>query len=94
MKWGGTNFECEGRAPLVPRWRRPLNGSFTIRNIVCRNYCIPQQIYSTEISKIWTNDLMKLLRQGEKLGRFTISLYICHTKAMTTLAEYGTKCLY
>jgi len=22
------------------------------------------------------------------------SLYICHTKAMTTLVEYGTRCLY
>jgi len=28
---------------------------------------------------------MKLLKQDEKLGRFTCSLYICHTKAMTTL---------
>jgi len=29
-----------------------------------------------------------LLKQGQKLGRFTSSLYICHTKAMTALAEY------
>jgi len=39
-------------------------------------------------------DLMNLLKQDEKLGRFTSSLYICHTKAMTALVEYGTKCLY
>jgi len=37
---------------------------------------------------------MKLLRQDEKLGRFTISLYVCHTKAMNTVVEYGTTCLY
>ena len=45
---------------------------------------ISQQIYSTEL----------LLKQDEKLGRFTGSLYICHTKAMTAPVEYGTKCLY
>jgi len=39
-------------------------------------------------------DLMNLLKQDEKLGRFTSSLYICHTKAMTALAEYATRCLY
>jgi len=39
-------------------------------------------------------DLMNLLKQDEKLGRFTSSLHICHTKAMTALDEYGTKCLY
>jgi len=27
-------------------------------------------------------DLMNLLKQDEKLGRFSCSLYICHTKAM------------
>jgi len=31
-----------------------------------------------------------LLKQDEKLGRFTSSLYICHNKAMTAL-EYGTR---
>jgi len=36
---------------------------------------ISQQIYSTEVSKIVINDLTKLLKQGEKLGRLT-SLYI------------------
>jgi len=35
-----------------------------------------------------------LLKQDEKSGRFTSSLYICHTKAMTALAEYGRRCLY
>jgi len=35
-----------------------------------------------------------LLKQDEKLGRFASSLYICHTKAMTALVEYGTRCLY
>jgi len=39
-------------------------------------------------------DLMNLLKQDEKLGRFSSSLYVCHTTAMTTLVEYGTKCLY
>jgi len=34
---------------------------------------------------------MKLLKENEKLGRFTCSLYICHTKAMTALVEYGTR---
>jgi len=33
----------------------------------------------------------QLLKQDEKLGRFTCSLYICHTKAMTALVEYGTR---
>jgi len=37
---------------------------------------------------------MKLLKQDEKLGRFTCSLYICHTKAMTALVECGTWRLY
>jgi len=37
---------------------------------------ISQQIYSTEVSKILINDLMKFLKQDEKLGRFTRSLYI------------------
>jgi len=37
--------------------------------------------------------LMNLLKQDEKLGRFTSSLNICHTKAMTSPVEYGTKCL-
>jgi len=37
---------------------------------------------------------MKFLRQDEKLGRFTSSLYICHKKAMTALVECGTRCLY
>jgi len=35
-----------------------------------------------------------LQKQEEKLGRFTNSPYVCHTKAMTSLVEYGTKCLY
>jgi len=34
-----------------------------------------------------------VLSQEEKLGRFTSTLYICHTKAMTVV-EYGTSCLY
>jgi len=38
-------------------------------------------------------DLMNLLKQDEKLGSFTSSLYICHTTAMTALAEYGKRCL-
>jgi len=37
---------------------------------------------------------MNLLKQDEKLGRFTSSLYICHTKAMTARVEYDTRCLY
>jgi len=40
------------------------------------------------------NDLMKLLKPDEKLGRLTSSLYICHNKAMTALVEYETRCLY
>ena len=31
---------------------------------------------------------MKLLKQDEKLGRFTCSLYICRTKAMTALVQW------
>jgi len=34
------------------------------------------------------------LKQDKKLGRFTSSLYIYYTKAMTALVEYGTRCLY
>jgi len=37
---------------------------------------------------------MNWLKQDEKLGRLISSLYICHTKAMTALVEYGTRCLY
>jgi len=37
---------------------------------------------------------MDLIKQDEKLGRFTSSLHIWHTKAMTALAEYGARCLY
>jgi len=36
---------------------------------------------------------MNLLKEDEKLGRFTSSLFTCHTKAMTALIEYGTRCL-
>jgi len=32
-------------------------------------------------------DLLNLLKQDEKLGVFTSGPYICHTKAMTALAE-------
>jgi len=39
-------------------------------------------------------DLMNLLKQDEKLGRFTSSLYIYYTKAMRALVEYGTRCLH
>jgi len=39
-------------------------------------------------------DLVNLLKQEEKLGRFTRSLHICHAKAMTALVEYGTRCLH
>jgi len=37
---------------------------------------------------------MNLLKQDEELGRFISSQYICHTKAMTALVEYGTRCWY
>jgi len=37
---------------------------------------------------------MKLLKQEEKLGRFTSSPYVCHTTAMVALVEYRIKCLY
>jgi len=37
---------------------------------------------------------MNLLKQEEKLDRFTGSSSICHTKAIIALAEYGTRCLY
>jgi len=30
-------------------------------------------------------DLINFLKQDEKIGRFTSSLYVCHTKAMTEL---------
>jgi len=36
---------------------------------------------------------MNLLKQEEKLGRFTSSLCIYHNKAMTALVEYETGCL-
>jgi len=55
---------------------------------------ISQQICATEVSKILIKDLMKLLKQDKKLGRFTSSLNTWHNKAMTALVEYGTKCLY
>jgi len=32
-------------------------------------------------------DLMNLLKQDEKLGRFTSSLYICHIKAVTRASK-------
>jgi len=38
-------------------------------------------------------DLMNFLKQDEKLGGFRVSLYICHTKVVTALVEYGTRCL-
>ena len=37
---------------------------------------------------------MKLLKQDEKLGRFTSSLYTWQIKAMAALVEYETRCLY
>ena len=57
-----------------------VSDSFTTRNIVCRNYLTANLFnYSTEVSKTVVNDLMKLLKQDETSGRFTSSLYICHT---------------
>jgi len=35
-----------------------------------------------------------LQKQEEKLGRYTSSPYVWHTKAMTALVEYGIKCLH
>jgi len=37
---------------------------------------------------------MDLLKEDEMLGVFTSSLYIWHTKAMTALVQYGTRCLF
>jgi len=37
---------------------------------------------------------MNLLKQDERLGRFTSSLYIYHTKAMTAPVKYGARCWY
>jgi len=37
---------------------------------------------------------MNLLKQDERLGKFTSSLYNYHTKALPALVEYGTRCLY
>jgi len=37
---------------------------------------------------------MTLLKQDEKLGRLISSLYIFHTKDMTALVEFGSRCLY
>jgi len=48
---------------------------------------ISQQMCSTEVSKIWIKGFMNLLKQDEKLGRFTSSLYICHTTAMPALIQ-------
>ena len=36
--------------------------------------------------------MMNLIKHDAKLGRFTSSIYICHTKAMTALAECGSRC--
>jgi len=38
--------------------------------------------------------IMDFPKEDEILGRFTSSLYIWHTKAMTALVEYGTRCLF
>jgi len=89
---GGTNFKCEGGHHWSPAGDAPDPVASPLATSSAE--IISQQIYSTEVSKILINDLMKLLRQDEKVGRFTSSLYICHTKAMTTLVEYGTRCLY
>jgi len=35
---------------------------------------------------------MNLLKHDEKLGRLTSSLYVCPTKVMTALVEYGNRC--
>jgi len=48
---------------------------------------IPQQIYSAEVAKILINDMMKLLKPDEKLGRFSSGLYICHKKAIIAVVE-------
>ena len=42
-------------------------------------------------NRAWTN-----LQSRTKIRKdnYCSSLYICHTKAMTTLFEYGTRCLY
>jgi len=43
---------------------------------------ISHQVHSTEVSKILINDLMKLIKQDENLGRFTSGLYTWYKKAM------------
>jgi len=37
---------------------------------------------------------MKLVKKNVKLGKFTCSLYIWHTKAMTALVVYRTRHLH
>ena len=40
-------------------------------------------------------EVQRICSTRRKLGRFTtVVAHTCHTKVMTTLAEYGTGCLY
>jgi len=59
------------------------------------------------LSSLWSSFVIEIQTHARKIGLERICknktkirqvyycsrLYICHTKAMTTLAEYGTKCL-
>jgi len=54
------------------------------------SFVIETQTHGRRIGLARTN----LLKQDEKLAGLLVSLYICHTKAMTALVEFGTRCLY
>jgi len=89
MKWGAQILNVRGGHHWSPAGDGPELAASPLATSSAE--IISQQIYLTQIL---INDLMKLLKQDEKVGRFSSSLCICHSKAMTALVEYGTRCLY
>jgi len=49
---------------------------------------------SAKAGPVFTFSLQGRVARPLALRQLRHCLYICHTKAMTTLVEYGTRCLY
>jgi len=71
-------------------FKDPLTLDIGYLSILGSSFVIEIQAHARRIG------LEQICKNKTKIRQFHYcsSLYICHTKAMTTLAEFGTRCLY